>query len=37
MKTGVAGAAVFDGASVTAKAGAVRAKGRWYALEFVSK
>jgi hypothetical protein len=37
MKTGVAGAAVFDGASVTAKGGAVRAKGRWYALKFVCK
>jgi uncharacterized protein DUF930 len=34
MKTGVAGAAVFDGSVVTAKGGAVRAKGRWYALKF---
>ena len=37
MKTGVAGAAVFDGTSVTAKGGAVREKGRWYALKFVCK
>ena len=37
MKTGVAGAAAFDGAVVTAKGGAVRAKGRWYALTFVCK
>ena len=34
VKTGVLGAAVFDGAVVTAKGGAVRAKGRWYALKF---
>src|SRR6266850_2847828 len=34
MKTGVAGAAIFDGSVVTAKGGAVRAKGRWYSLKF---
>jgi hypothetical protein len=34
LKTGVAGAALFDGAVVTAKGGAVHAKGRWYALKF---
>jgi Domain of Unknown Function (DUF930) len=34
LKTGVAGAALFDGSVVTAKAGAVHAKGRWYALKF---
>jgi hypothetical protein len=35
IKTRVAGAAVLDGAVVTGKGGAVRAKGRWYALKFI--
>jgi hypothetical protein len=35
LKTGIAGAAVFDGTVVTAKGGAVRAKGHWYALKFI--
>jgi len=34
IKTRVAGAAILDGTVVTAKGGAVRAKGRWYALKF---
>lgn len=34
LKTSVAGAAAFDGTVVTGKAGAVHAKGRWYALKF---
>jgi hypothetical protein len=34
LKTGVAGAAAFDGTVVTGKAGAVHAKGRWYTLKF---
>jgi Domain of Unknown Function (DUF930) len=34
LKGGVAGPAAFDGSVVTAKSGAVRAKGRWYALKF---
>ena len=34
LKTGITGAAAFDGTVVTGKAGAVHAKGRWYALKF---
>ena len=34
LKTGITGAAVFDGSVVTAKGGAVRATGRWYSLKF---
>jgi hypothetical protein len=34
LKTGITGAAAFDGSVVTAKGGAVHAKGRWYALKF---
>ncbi len=37
VKTAVSGAAVFDGTVVTANGGAVRAKGRWFALKFVCK
>jgi hypothetical protein len=34
IKTRVTGTAVLDGSVVTGKGGAVRAKGRWYALKF---
>jgi Domain of Unknown Function (DUF930) len=34
INTGVFGPAAFDGTVVTAKGGAVRAKGRWFALKF---
>jgi hypothetical protein len=34
IKTRVTGAAALDGSVVTGKGGAVRAKGRWYALKF---
>ena len=34
LKTGISGAAAFDGTVVTGKSGAVHAKGRWYAITF---
>jgi len=34
LKTGITSAAAFDGSVVTAKGGAVRAKGKWYAFKF---
>jgi hypothetical protein len=34
IKTRVTGAAALDGSVVTGQGGAVRAKGRWYALKF---
>ena len=34
LQTRVTGAAVIDGTVMTGKGGAVRAKGRWYALTF---
>jgi hypothetical protein len=34
VKTGILSPAVFDGTTVSAKGGAVRAKDHWYALKF---